>query len=159
MNQRSAVVSTIISVLSERGVSYEMNGELSISEVLTESDRSKIISIICSGFKAGNIEMSTEARGKYAADAELKKYVVGLVNNWIRKAPEFNSGNTYQAKNPGSRTGSSDPKLKALKTLLSTVSEDQKSAVQDAIDARLEELKPKITIDTDLLPEHLRHLV
>ena len=103
--------------------------------------------------------MSTEARQKYAADAELKKYVVGLVNNWIRKAPEFNSGNTYQAKNPGSRTGSSDPKLKALKTLLSTVSEDQKSAVQAAIDARLEELKPKITIDTDLLPEHLRHLV
>ena len=159
VNQRNAVVSTIISVLSERGVSYEMNGPTTISEVLTESDRSNVISIICAGFKAGKIEMSTEAREKYAADAELRKYVVGLVNNWIRKAPEFNNGNTYQAKNPGSRTGSGDPKLKALKALYNTVSDDQKPVVQAAIDARLEELKPKVTIDTNLLPEHLRHLV
>jgi hypothetical protein len=159
MNQRNAVVSTIISVLNERGCSYEMNGPLSISEVMTDSDRQKVIGIICQGFRAGKIEMSAEARVKYAADSDLRKYVVGLVNNWVRKAPEFNSGNAYQTKNPGSRTGSGDPKLQALKALLNTVPEAHKPAVQAAIDARLEELKPKVTIDTNLLPEHLRHLV
>ena len=159
VNQRNAVVSTIISVLTERGVSYEMNGPLSISEVLTESDRAKVISVICKGFKENKIEMSAQAKEKYAADAELRKYVVGLVNNWIRKAPEFNGGNAYQTKNPGSRTGSGDPKLKALKALYNTVPDAHKPEVQKAIDARLEELKPKITIDTNLLPEHLRHLV
>jgi hypothetical protein len=159
VNQRNAVVSTIISVLNERGCKYEMNGPLSISEVMTESDKQKVISIICQGFKDDRIEMSTDAKVKYAADAELRKYVVGLVNNWVRKAPEFNSGNAYQAKNPGSRTGSGDPKLQALKALYNTVPEAHKPAVQAAINARLEELKPKIEIDTNLLPEHLRHLV
>ena len=159
VNQRNAVVSTIISVLNERGCSYEMNGSLPICEVLTVDDKNKVIGIICKGFKENKIEMSTEAKAKYYADAELRKYVVGLVNNWIRKAPEFNGGNQYQTRNPGSRTGSGDPKLKALKALFNTVPDANKPAVQAAIDARLEELKPKVTIDTNLLPEHLRHLV
>lgn len=159
LNQRNAVVSTIISVISSRGVKYEMNGPIRMSEILTDADESQVIATLCIGFKENRIQMSDEARIKYAADSELKKYVVGLVNNWVRKAPEFNKGEVYQAKNPGSRTGSGDPKLKALKALYNSVGDESKPAVQAAIDARLEELKPKVTIDTNLLPEHLRHLV
>ena len=160
MSQRTATVKAIISVITDRGVQYELNGETPISEVLTIDDKQKVCQIIFNGFRNGNIELSAEAAGKFRADNELRKYVVGLVNNWIRKAPEFNGGNSYQTKNPGSRSGTGDAKIKALKALMSTVSDEStKAQIQLAIDERLEELQPKVQIDVTALPEHLRHLV
>ena len=160
MSQRTATVKAILSTLSERGVDYELNGETSVSEVLTIDDKQKVCQIIFNGFRNGNIELSVEATSKFRADSELKKYVVGLVNNWIRKAPEFNGGNNYQTKNPGSRSGSGDAKVKALKALMSTITDPTtKAEVQKAIDERLAELQPKVEIDVSALPEHLRHLV
>ena len=95
----------------------------------------------------------------------MKKYVSGLVNNWVRKNKEFNCGNTYAAKNPGSRAGSTDPQMKALKTLLSQLGEDDATAiaeVKSAIEARKAEIKPATAvkpINVDALPEHLKGLV
>ena len=160
MSQRTATVKTILSVISDRGVNYEMNGEIPVSSVLTVDDKQRVCQILFNGFRNGDIELSTEAATKFRADAELKKYIVGLVNNWIRKAPEFNGGNTYQTKNPGSRSGSGDAKIKALKALMSTISDETtKAEIQKAIDERLSELQPKVEIDVNSLPEHLRHLV
>lgn len=161
MNQRQATVTTIMSVLAERNCNYELNGETSVSEFLTTDDKSKVVDILCKGFLAGEIEMSQEGKEKYFSNtAELRKYVVGLVNNWIRKAPEFNAGNSYVAKNPGSRSGSGDETIKALKALLAVTADPSiKSDIQAEIDKRLAELKPKIEINISALPEHLRHLV
>jgi len=160
ISQRQATVSVILSVLSERGVDYTLNGEQSIADVLTVTDKEQAVNKLVAGFRSGQVQMSSEASDKYAFDSELKKYVVGLVNNWIRKAPEFNGGNNYQAKNPGSRTGSGDEKLKALRALMSTVNDPTtKATIQIEIDKRIEELKPKIEINADLIPESLRHLL
>ena len=161
MNQRQATVSAIISVLSERGVCYEFNGETPVSELLTGDDKSKVVDMICQGFLEGIIDMSQEGKVKYfALPNELRKYTVGLVNNWIRKAPEFNGGCQYTAKNPGSRKGSGDDTVKALRALLSITGDaDTKKSIQAEIDKRLSELKPKVEIDIFALPEHLRHLV
>lgn len=161
MNQRQATVTTILSVLSERGVNYELNGEAPMSEFLTKVDKDKVVSIICQGFLAGQIDMSAEGKDKYFSDEkELKKYTVGLVNNWVRKATEFNGSIKYEIKNKGSRTGSSDEQLKALKDLLKiTTDADVRSEIQDAINDRMEEIKPKSEINVDALPVHLRHLV
>lgn len=161
MNQRQATVSTIMSVLSERGVNYELNGELPVSSFLTSDDKSKVVDILCKGFTDGYIEMSQEGRDKYFSNpSELRKYTVGLVNNWIRKAPEFNNGCQYTAKNPGSRTGAGDETLKALKAIMSLTSDPvTKAEIQSEIDKRLAELKPRVEINISALPEHLRHLV
>jgi hypothetical protein len=161
MNQRQATVNAIMSVLAERGVNYEFNCETSVSEFLTADDKKNIVALICSGFKSGRIDMSEEAKGRYLSDdGELKKYTVGLLNNWIRKAPEFNGGSKYEIKNKGSRTGSSDEQLKALKELMKiTTDATLRSEIQSAIDDRLEEIKPKVEINVDALPEHLKHLV
>lgn len=93
-------------------------------------------------------------------DAKLLKYIPGLVNNWVRKDPRLNGGSKYQTKRPGSRTGSGDEGIKAMRTLL-TLQKDPtvREQIQAAIDARLEELKPKAEIKVDALPESLRHLV
>ena len=162
MNQRTATCSTILSVLADRGVNYELNGETPISEVLNETDRAKIREIVFAGFRNGKIEMAEESKEKYKEDSALKSYVSGLVNNWIRKAPEFNGGSKYVAKNPGSRSGSGDEQVREMKKLLGqTTDPSKKQLVQSAIDARLAEIAAEKapTIDASKLPEHLRDLL
>ena len=163
VNQRSATVNTILSVLSERGCEYELNGETPISDVLNDSDKAKVREILFTMFRQGEIEYKSSFQSKVDDDSELKKYISGLVNNWIRKAKEFNSGNTYQAKNPGSRAGSQDSKVKEMRKLLQVTTDPQaKAMIQEAINQRVSEIKAEknqVEIDASQLPEHLRHLV
>lgn len=161
VNQRTATVNTLLAVLDNRGVSYEVNGETPINDVLTPADKASAREILFTMFREGQIEYKTEFQAKVDDDSELKKYVSGLVNNWVRKAKELNCGQAYKAKNPGSRAGSSDPQIKELRKLLQVCEESHKEAIQAAIDTRLAEIKPEsvVTIDVSQLPEHLKHLV
>lgn len=167
MNQRTATVQAILGVLSARGVDYELNGSTTVSEVLTDADKKAVREQLFTQFRDGEISVSDQfAETKLNDDAELKKYISGLLNNWIRKAKEFNSGQAYVTKNPGSRAGSQDEQMRELKKLLSQVKaigdEDAISEVNEAIAARAAEIKPKSQskpINVDALPENLRHLV
>jgi hypothetical protein len=163
VNQRQATVNTILAVLNERGVDYELNGPTPISQVLTDSDKAQVREILFNQFRSGQVEYKSSFQAKVDDDSELKKYISGLVNNWIRKAKEFNSGNTYKAKNPGSRAGSQDPEVKEMRKLLSvTTDPEARAMIQEAIDSRVAELKAhknQVTIDVNQLPEHLRHLI
>ena len=163
VNQRSATVNTILSVLTDRGVEYELNGPTPISEVLTDSDKAKVREVLFTAFRSGQVEYKSSFQAKVNDDSELKKYISGLVNNWIRKAKEFNNGQAYQAKNPGSRAGSQDSKVKEMRKLLSVTTDPQaKAMIQTAIDERVAQLKAEknqVEIDVNNLPEHLRHLI
>jgi len=165
LNQRQATVQAILSTLEARGFEYELNGPTPISEVLTDSDKEQVRSTLFEQFRSGEISYKETFQAKVDDDAELKKYISGLVNNWIRKAKEFNSGNAYVIKNPGSRAHSSDPQLKELMKLMKQVQttndEEAISQVQEAITARKAEIKPKqeVSINVEALPEHLKHLV
>lgn len=157
MNQRKATCSTIIATLEERGVKYELNGSTPISEVLNDSDKKSIREALFAMFRSGDVEMSDEAKQKYSDDSDLKSYISGLVNNWIRKAPEFNCGGKYVPKNPGSRAGSGDEQIREMKKLLAQTNDPSvKEAVQAAIDARIAELKPTVEVDYSKLPEELK---
>ena len=162
VNQRKATVDTILSTLRERGVEFDVNGGESVSAFLTAEDKKSITESLCNGFMNGEIQMSSDSFEKYSkSETELKKYVIGLINNWIRKAPELNGGTTYQAKNPGSRAGSGDEQIKALKALIKTIADEEvKREIQQAINDRLAEIKPAKTVEinVDALPEHLKHL-
>jgi len=160
MNQRNATCNTILAVLEESGVNYELNGQIAISEVLSSDMKTKVRDIIFTMFREGNVEYREEFQAKVDNDTELKKYVSGLVNNWVRKAPEFNAGIVHKAKNPGSRAGSTDPQIKEMKKLLSvTADSNAKHAIQSAIDTKLAEIqasKAKVEIDLSAIPESLR---
>ena len=158
MNQRKATCSTLLAVLQERGYEYELNGVTPISEVLTEADKKVVRDTLFSMFRSGQVEMSDEAKVKYSDDGKLKTYISGLVNNWIRKAPEFNADQSYVPKNPGSRQGQGDSQIKEMKKLLSATSDaETKKVIESHIAARLEEIKPLETgIDFDKIPESLR---
>lgn len=147
---------------------YELKGEVCLKDVMTTEQKKEFRTIIFNGFKAGEINMSEEASAKYlnGDDSALQKYVTGLVDNWVRKTPEFNnmfpeSGGVYRAKNPGSRAGSGDEQIRALRALKKTVTDSTVLAeIEDSIKSRLAEIKPAQTVEinVDALPEHLRHL-
>ena len=162
-NQKTAVCECLLRVLSENGIDYELNGEVNIKDVLNKSMLDVVRSEICDGFEEEQIQMSDNAKAKYIGNpTEMKKYVNGLVNNWIRKNKEFNNGNEYVIKNPGSRSGSGDESVKEMRKLLKTVTDPEtRASIQTAIDERIAEIAPEkvITINKDALPEHLRNLV
>ena len=144
MNQKEATYNAICAVTGHQG-----DGAVEISK----EQRAQVNMILFDGFRAGKIELDREF-----TDAELKGYVSGLQSNWIRKDKRLNGGIAYTAKNPGSRAGSGDPSLKALRALFSTLTTDaDKTEVQGYIDARVAELNvaKAPTIDYSVLPHDL----
>ena len=144
MNQKEAVYQAVVNVTGFKG-----EGACSPSK----EEKHQIISILVEGFKSGKIDLD-----KVYDEAGLKSYTNGLLNNWLRKDKRLNGGTAYVAKNPGSRAGSTDPQIKAMRALLSTLTdESERAEVQRFIDARIAELKPKqeASIDFSALPAEL----
>lgn len=145
MNQKEAVFQAICNVTGFKG-----EGVLSI----TKEQRSQVNAILFEGFRAGTIELDREY-----SDSDLKSYVSGLQSNWIRKDKRLNGGTQYVAKNPGSRAGSTDPQLKAMRALLSTLTdESERAEVQSHIDAKVAEIaaaKQTKVVDFSALPADL----
>ena len=161
-SQKDAVCTFIMQVLSERGVSYELNGDTPVSDVLTPEDKKVVRELVTEGFRAGEITLSEQAQVKFLPfPSELAKYVHGLVNNWIKKYKPFNCGTSYIPKNKGSRTGYQDEQVKALRNLKKAgqLTAEEVSEIDEAIASRLAEIKPKVEVNVNALPEHLRHLV
>lgn len=145
MNQKEAVYQAVTNVCGEVDGAYTP----------TKEQRAQVNQILFEGFRAGKIELDREY-----TDSELKAYVSGLQSNWLRKDKRLNGNITYVAKNPGSRQGSGDPALKAMKALLSTLTPNTPDhmEVQAEIDKRQAEIQAsKVkTIDMSALPEHLK---
>jgi hypothetical protein len=162
-SQKVVVCETLLRVLSDRGVEYTLNGEIPLKSVLTSEDKKTVRELICEGFETGQISMTEQAKLKYLGKPkELMKYVNGLVNNWIKKNKEFNGGMKYIPENPGSRSGSSDDQIKAMRNLKKTTNDPQVlEEIELAIKDRLAEIKPTETVEVivDNLPEHLRKFV
>ena len=151
-SQKEAVFTAVSNVLSQNGTpivegeAVEMNKEL----------RAQVNAILFEGFRSGTIELDKTD----ISDSDLKGYVSGLQSNWLRKDKRLNGGTQYVAKNPGSRAGSGDAQLKAMRALMTTLTtESEKAEVQAYIDARVTEINAskakKVTIDFSALPADL----
>ena len=155
MKQNDAVFQAVCSVLDFTSFDSAVK--------LTKDERANVIAIVTEGIIAGKVDFSTEARAKYDTPAKVKGYTKGMVDNHLRKDKRLNGGEKYEAKNPGSRTSSGDPTLKAMKALQATVEKDSENwhQIEAAIYKRTMELSVKKTavIDINALPEEFRHLV
>lgn len=163
-SQKQAVCNALMSVYTERtGETYELNGETILKDVLVKADYDKVRAIITAGFEADEIVFSDDAKAKYIGnESGMKTYVNGLIKNWVKKNPEFNNGQKYVPKAEGSRRGQGDETVRALRALLKTTTDPEVQAeINQALEARLEEIAPKktVTINVEALPEHLQHLV
>jgi len=163
MNQKEATVGSIISVLYNRGIEYELNGPTPVRALLTTEDRANVREMLLDGFAKGQIEMTAQGQANNNTPALMKKYVDGLIGNWVSKYDGFNCGEKHTTKNPGSRTGSKDECIVEMKKVLSTlpVGSDNYELVQAEIAKRQAEISPTkmVEIDVSALPESLRHLV
>jgi hypothetical protein len=145
MNQKEATFTAVVNVCGHQDGAYTP----------TKEERAQINAILFEGFRSGKIELDREF-----TDPELKAYVSGLQSNWLRKDKRLNGGVTYIAKNPGSRQGTGDASLKAMRALMSTLTKpEDKVEVQSHIDARISEIAITKTatkvIDYSMLPAEL----
>lgn len=155
-NQKDAVYSTVKSVLAEHGITHEDYTQLE----MTKEMKQVCISILVHGFENGEIELKSP-------QDNLKSYVNGLLNNWLRKDKRFNGGVIYKAKNPGTRTGQQDPMVKNLRILLSTLPEGSEAyeATKARIETRIAELKAEKArdqikeIDFSAIPADIKALL
>jgi hypothetical protein len=150
-SQKEAVFTAVVNVLEQEGISITEGEPVKMSKEF----RAQVNNILFEGFRAGTIELDREF-----SDSDLKGYVSGLQSNWLRKDKRLNGGTQYVAKNPGSRAGSGDASLKAMRTLMSTLTTDaEKQEVQGYIDARLAEIQASkaktVSIDYSVLPADL----
>jgi hypothetical protein len=144
MNQKEATYQAIIAVTGFTGEG--------ICEP-TREQRAQVNMILFEGFRNGAIQLDREF-----TDSELKSYVSGLQSNWLRKDKRLNGGVQHVAKNPGSRAGSGDPQLKALRALLGTLTDaSDRAEVEGYIAARQAELARinAPTVDFSKLPAEL----
>lgn len=154
--QKDAVYQAVTSVLAESGKSHE-DGQVA---TLNESERKQVISILANGFENGEIELKSQQES-------LTTYSGGLLSNWLRKDKRLNGDVTYQAKNPGSRTGQSDPMVKNLRILINTLPEgsEARSAAEDKLEARVAEIKAERAkkkgqeVDMSVIPEDIKALL
>lgn len=147
MTQKEAVFAAVVNVCGQLDGAYTPSKE----------ERGQVNNILFEGFKAGNVQFD----GEIPDDSKLKAYVSGLQSNWLRKDKRLNGNVQYTAKNPGSRAGSTDAQIKAMRLLLATKSDpSEREEIQAFITKRLAEIKPAktVTIDVSALPEELRHL-
>lgn len=158
LSQKEAVYNAVTSVLNENNISVSEGTD--VSTLMTRELRSQVNQILFESFRSGTVQLDREF-----SDTDLKAYVSGLQSNWLRKDKRLNGNVSYVAKNPGSRVGSSDPSLKAMRALLSTLTtEAEKAEVQGYIDTKVAEIQAtkaikKVSIDINALPAELRSKV
>ena len=156
MKQNDAVFQAVCSVLDAQSFDSAVR--------LSKEQKNMVIEMVTDGILNGGVDFSTEAKAKHDTHDKVKSYTTGMVSNHLRKDKRLNGGEKYEIKNPGSRTGSSDAQLKALKVLRTQITDqDQIKLIDEAIDQRIAEITEtstkKIAINVEALPEHLRCLV
>ena len=136
-----------------------------VKTYITKEQKSDIALLVTDSILTGETQMSDESRAKYQDEDKLLRYVHGMVKNWFDKSKELNGGVKHAYKNPGSRAGQGDAKLRELKALrgqLVTAGNDAGVAkVDEFIAKRVAELKPTETktINADLIPDELKDLI
>lgn len=155
--QKDAVYSAVTSVLNENGV--QVDSDVNVSSVLTRELRAQVTSILVEGFLNNRISLDKQ----FDSNASLRAYCSGLMSNWLKKDKRLNGGAQFSIKNPGSRRGSSDPQIKAMRALLATRSnETERAEIQAFIDNRISEISVtnnKQRIDVSNIPAELKHLL
>ena len=104
-------------------------------------------------------------RVKLADRSKMLKYIKGQTNDTLRKSKKLNGNTEYATKNPGSRRGSGDAVVKAIKLTMSRVVGDEVATNKclDELAKRYEairlESQKAVAVNVEDLPEALRQYV
>ena len=159
--QSQAVINFVVNLANERGYSAQPF-ETDYKSILTKDDINTVVKMTFAGLKSGEISMTEKSQAKFQGDDKaLRRYVVGLVNDRLRKAKTLNGNVTYEYKQPGKLTSSRDPELKALTQVLELhKGTEHEVEIQQAINERKSKLQAEkqkqVTVNVDALPADLR---
>jgi hypothetical protein len=161
ISQREAVFQAVKNAYNEAGI--EFHEGTNVDDVMTEAMHKSVTAELIEGFMSGITELADTPSNaqKLANPTEMSKYVSGLKSNWLRKDVRLNGGVPYEPKHPGSRAGSSDPQLKALKQLAVKFKGTPKAAeIAKHIATRTAQVQAekakKVTVDISVLSPELR---
>ena len=150
-SQRDAVYEYVQLFTQDDGIEWSQDQD--IKEVTDKDFQHKISTRITQDIIDGKVEM----KNKKPDPKELRRYVVGMVNDAFRKDRRLNGDVKYEYKNPGSWTGSTNPVVKALRGLLkSTVDSTVRGRIQGEIDAEVAKTKKVVEVDLSVLPADMR---
>jgi hypothetical protein len=90
ISQRMAVQKAVLSILNKEGIT--LSGHQKAKAKLNEEMRSHIYDVIEKGFVNGKIALkpTPSNKAKLKDPSELRKYVIGLVVNWLKRDPVLN---------------------------------------------------------------------
>lgn len=159
--QSEATINAVIALAQDQGYQATPH-ETDYKTVITKADQTIVVNMITAGLLAGDITMAEKSKAKFAGDDKaLRRYVVGLVNDRLRKAKALNGNIAYVAKEPGKLKNSRDAEMKALTQVLTLDNPPEvKAEIEAEIvrrQAELDAINPKtVTIQVEHLPEALR---
>lgn len=161
ISQREAVFQAVKNAFAEAGITFKEG--MNCDEVMTDAMHKQVAAELTEGFHQGitYLDDTPSNAQKLTNPAEMSKYVSGLKSNWLRKDIRLNGGVEYAPKNPGSRAGSSDPQLKALKQLAVKFKGTPKAEeIAKHITTRTAQIAAekakKVTVDISVLSPELR---
>lgn len=159
MSQSKSVINFVVNYCNEH---YEECEEFKTiyNDVLNDVDRNVVVDFVVNGIKSGEISMTEKSKEKFNKDSLLRRYVVGLVNDRLRKSKSLNGSKTYV---PAFKRDKKDVQLETLKqVLLLNVDNEHTIEIERCIEVRRKELNvvkvKEVEIDYSALPKDLQHL-
>lgn len=107
MNQRDGVFKAVQEVIGQDSFSERV--------VLTSDQRKRVIDLVTNGIILDEVNMSDNAKLTYDTPEKIKSYVASLVSDCVRKDTRMNGGSKYTPTKPGTRTGSKDEQIQAMR--------------------------------------------
>lgn len=127
----------------------------------TKEQRLEMITLLATGINNGEIDYTLDR----ADMVSVRTYSSGLLSNWLKKDTRLNGGAKYEAKNPGSRKGGTDPMIRELRKVKAQYTKlgetDKVTIVEQAISKRLAEITIVKVSEPDVskLPEDIQILL
>jgi hypothetical protein len=158
-SQSEVTINCILNLCTEKEYDHTPH-ETVYKDLLSKDDITQVVNFVTKGLINEEVTMTEKSKEKFKDDPKgLRRYVVGLVNDRLRKSKVLNGNVKYEYKEPGKLTMSKDPKLKSLNQVMEiTTNPEHRVEIQKEIDRRMAELNApkKVEIDVSLLPEELR---
>src|SRR5574343_1537104 len=125
-SQNEVVVAAVSKVFANE---LSETGRVPETGTWSETQKSEVVALVFASFKNGECTKSSGGTD----DASLMKYIPGLINNHVRKDMRLNGGVKYTPKNPGSRSGSGDESVKAMRALLAITTDEAARADRKSV--------------------------
>ena len=151
MKQSDAVVQAVLNIVGPKEGAY--------TKADLDAHKTELRAVLFEGFMGGKIALKDESQRN--ADY-IKGYIPGLITNHLNKDKRLNGGVKYTPANPGSKAGTGDEQVRALRLLIKNgiaSTHEEIVEIETAINYRLAEIAKskarEVVVNYDALPANI----